>query len=213
MLVAPETISLTGRLWHMRQADERLVQAFIQQHALPEILARILTIRDVALDEAEHFLNPSLKNALPDPGHLLDMQAAAERVATAVTTGERIAIFGDYDVDGATSSALLIRYLRALGSDPIAYIPDRMSEGYGPNEAALLGLKKRGVALVITVDCGTLAHAQATLVTAASKVVAGSASVTISDTGSVAAADLAALDAAREQSPRIAASAVDRPAT
>ncbi|MDE3060128.1 MAG: single-stranded-DNA-specific exonuclease RecJ, partial [Pseudomonadota bacterium] len=107
--------------------------------------------------EAESFLNPSLKALLPDPSHLLDMEAAAERVAGAVIAGERIAIFGDYDVDGATSAALLMRYFHALGCDPLVHIPDRMKEGYGPNAPALLALQKRGAALAITVDCGTLA--------------------------------------------------------
>lgn len=140
----------------MREADERLVAAFMQQHGLPEVVARVLAARGVSLEEAEHFLNPTLKNLLPDPSHFLDMDVAAERIAKAVMNGERIAIFGDYDVDGATSSALLKRYFRALGADPIVYIPDRMKEGYGPNAPALLSLKEQGAKLVITVDCGTL---------------------------------------------------------
>lgn len=150
-------VSLTGRQWRLRDADERQVLACMQRHGLPEALARILTARGVSIEEAEAFLNPSLKTHLPDPAHLLDMDKAAERVAKAVTGGERIAIFGDYDVDGATSSALLMRFLRALGSNPMVYIPDRMKEGYGPNAAALLHLKEQGASVVITVDCGTLA--------------------------------------------------------
>jgi len=152
-----DALSLTGRQWLFRDADERQVLALAQRYGLPDILARILSARGVGLEETEQFLNPSLKATLPDPSHLLDMDAAAERVAGAIMSGERIAIFGDYDVDGATSSALLARYLRALSADPILYIPDRMKEGYGPNSAALLALKERGATLVITVDCGTLA--------------------------------------------------------
>jgi single-stranded-DNA-specific exonuclease len=152
-----ETISLTERQWILRDADERHVAALAQKHGLPDILARIMAARGVALEEAEAFLSPSLKHLLPDPSHLLDMDAAAERVAGAVMSGERIAIFGDYDVDGATSSALLTRFLRALGHDPFIHIPDRMKEGYGPNAPALLALKARGATLVITVDCGTMA--------------------------------------------------------
>lgn len=149
-------VSLTGCEWVVREADERLVMTLMQKHGLPEVLARVMAGRGIAADAAETFLNPSLRESLPDPSHLLDMDAAAERVASAMMSAERIAIFGDYDVDGATSSALLMRYLRALGANPIVYIPDRMKEGYGPNAKALLGLKEQGAALVITVDCGTL---------------------------------------------------------
>ncbi len=129
----------------------------MQQHDLPEVLARILSARGVALSEVAAFLNPSLKHSLPDPGHLLDMDKAARRVAKAITGNETIAIFGEYDVDGATSSALLMQYFRSLGAEPIVYIPDRMKEGYGPNAAAMLSLKEKGASVVITVDCGTLA--------------------------------------------------------
>lgn len=147
---------MTGCEWVLREADERSVMTLMQKYALPELLARALTGRGIGVDAVESFLNPSLKESLPDPSHLLDMDIAAERVASGIMSGERIAIWGDYDVDGATSSGLLMRYLRALGASPIAYIPDRMKEGYGPNSKGLLGLKEQGIALVITVDCGTL---------------------------------------------------------
>jgi len=148
--------SLTGRSWVFRDADERQVAALSRGCNLPDTVARILCARGIAPEAAELFLNPTLKNSMPDPSHLLDMDKAAKRVAAAVMAGEKIAVFGDYDVDGATSSALLMRYFRALGCDPIVYIPDRMKEGYGPNSAALLALKERGASVVITVDCGTL---------------------------------------------------------
>ncbi|MDX2112458.1 MAG: single-stranded-DNA-specific exonuclease RecJ [Alphaproteobacteria bacterium] len=151
--------SATGASWQFTEAPEHDVQQMMRVHDLPEILARILVSRGVTLETAHDFLHPSLKASLPDPAHLLDMEAAAERVAAAVLAGETIAIWGDYDVDGATSSALLVRYLRALGSEPLVYIPDRMKEGYGPNSAGLLLLKERGASLVITVDCGTLSFA------------------------------------------------------
>jgi len=150
-------LSLTGWQWSLREADERTILAICQRHGLPEALARILAIRGVGMEDVENFLIPSLKTALPDPSHLLDMDKAAERVSRAIISGEKIAIWGDYDVDGATSSALLLKFLRALGSEPVVYIPDRMKEGYGPNAPALLKLKSQGAALVITVDCGTLA--------------------------------------------------------
>lgn len=140
----------------MREADERLVTALVQKLTLPECVARVLAARGVGLEEAEGFLSPSLKTSLPDPSHLLDMDVAAERVAAAVCAGETVAVFGDYDVDGATSSALLLRYFAALGVKALVHIPDRIAEGYGPNTPALLGLKAKGAALVITVDCGTL---------------------------------------------------------
>ncbi|MDE3017118.1 MAG: single-stranded-DNA-specific exonuclease RecJ [Pseudomonadota bacterium] len=148
----------TGREWVFRDADERVALSLSQRLGLPDVVARILSARGVTLAEADAFLNPSLKISLPDPSHLMDMDAAAERVASGVIAGERIALFGDYDVDGATSTALLARYLRALGQNPIIYIPDRMSEGYGPNAPALLALKERGAALVLTLDGGTLAY-------------------------------------------------------
>ena len=140
----------------MRQADDRLVAALCQILKLPDCVARVLVARGVGLDDVEHFLNPSLKASLPDPSHLLDMDVAAERVASAIIAGETIAIFGDYDVDGATSSALLALYFRALEGKVLTYIPDRIAEGYGPNTKALLELKQRGASVIITVDCGTL---------------------------------------------------------
>ncbi len=149
-------LSLTGREWVRRQADDRLVAALCQTLKLPDCVARVLVARGVGLEDAEAFLNPSLKASLPDPSHLLDMDAAAERIAAAIVGGETIAIFGDYDVDGATSSALLALYFKSLGARPITYIPDRIAEGYGPNTKALLELKQRGASVIITVDCGTL---------------------------------------------------------
>lgn len=152
-----EIISACGRSWVLREIDEHRAAAIARAHDLPEIIARVLIARGIEDGMTEDFLNPTLRNALPDPSHLLDMDKAAMRIAQAVTSNEKIAIFGDYDVDGATSSALLARYFRALGVDPVLYIPDRMKEGYGPNTAALLALRARGAQLAITVDCGTLA--------------------------------------------------------
>lgn len=149
--------SVSGRAWRLRDAEPRLVAALSQRLGLPEAIARLLAGRGVGIDEAADFLNPSLRRLMPDPGVLKEMDIAASRVASAIRAGERIAVFGDYDVDGATSSALLKRFFRALGVDLRVYIPDRMTEGYGPNTPALLKLKAAGVSLVITVDCGTLA--------------------------------------------------------
>jgi single-stranded-DNA-specific exonuclease len=146
--------SLTGRIWRTRAADERQAQALSQRLGAPDVVGRVLAQRGLSLDEAEAFLDPSLRRALPDPCHLKDMEAAAERVARAIASGEQAAVFGDYDVDGATSAALLKRFFDAAGGRLRIYIPDRRSEGYGPNAAALRRLHEEGASLVLTVDCG-----------------------------------------------------------
>ncbi len=151
--------SFSGKRWLLHPTDSHLAAALAREQQISPLLARILTARGVTPETAEEYLRPSLKASLPDPCHLLDMDIAAERVAAAIIGGEKIAIFGDYDVDGATSTALLLRYFRALGRDAIPYIPDRMKEGYGPNAPALLKLKDQGASLIITVDCGTLSFA------------------------------------------------------
>lgn len=151
--------SLSGRRWLARTGDERLALALSQRLGLPELVGRVLASRGIGLDEAEGFLNPTLKELLPDPGHLKGMDEAVARLVKAVTDGETIGIFGDYDVDGATSSALLNNALAAMGARARVYIPDRIREGYGPNAPALLALKAEGVGVVVTVDCGTTAFA------------------------------------------------------
>lgn len=150
--------SVAGKRWHLRATDERLGLALSQKLGLPEIVGRLLAGRGIGLDDAEHYLNPTLRAALPDPSHLRDMDKAVARLARAIQDRETIAVFGDYDVDGATSSALLRRFLRACGLEPIVYIPDRLKEGYGPNGPAMQALAKQGASIVITVDCGITAH-------------------------------------------------------
>ncbi len=149
--------SLTGRRWAARLADERAALAIAQRHGLPDAVSRLLAARDVELEDVPDFLDPTLRKFLPDPSHLKDMDAAVARLVRAVRGGERIVVFGDYDVDGATSSALLLRFFRAVGGDIGVYIPDRRREGYGPNASALLKLRKEGAAVVVTVDCGVTA--------------------------------------------------------
>lgn len=146
--------SFGGRAWRARPCDERLALAHAQRLGLPEIVGRLLAARGVGLEEAETFLNPTLRALLPDPSILRGMDDAAARIAAAIRNGESVAVFGDYDVDGATSSALLTRFFRAVGADLRIYIPDRIAEGYGPNAAALRRLWDEGVSLVVTVDCG-----------------------------------------------------------
>jgi single-stranded-DNA-specific exonuclease len=149
--------SATGRAWRDR-LDERgsaRALAIVQRHGLPELLARILAGRGIEIDAVETYLDPSIRRLMPDPDVLADMAPAARRIADAVEAGEKIAIFGDYDVDGATSAALLARFLRHCGLEPEIYIPHRIFEGYGPNVEAIRALTERGAKLLIAVDCGT----------------------------------------------------------
>ncbi|HEU4825530.1 MAG TPA: single-stranded-DNA-specific exonuclease RecJ [Dongiaceae bacterium] len=152
--------SLCGRFWLERPGDERLGLAIAQRCQVPELIGRMLAARGQSPESAPGFLEPRLRDLLTDPSELKDMDRAADRLAGAVAAGERIAVFGDYDVDGATSAALLSRFLRAIGAqEPLLYVPDRMREGYGPNAAAFHALKGQGASLVITVDCGITAFA------------------------------------------------------
>jgi len=151
-----EANSVTGASWQLQDASQRMVLALSQKFNLPEIAARVMASRGFDVDGAQDFLSPTLKKLLPDPFHFIDMEKAASRISEAVINGEKIAIFGDYDVDGTTSSALLKIYLRDCGNSPLIYIPDRIDEGYGPNVDAMLELASQGIKLCITVDCGTL---------------------------------------------------------
>lgn len=151
--------SYQGRRWMLRTCDDRRVATLQQVLGLPEVVCRVLVGRGVGVEEAEAFLTPTLREQLPDPSHLKDMDTAVARLVTAIEGGETIAVFGDYDVDGATSSALLLRFLRAVGAEPVLYIPDRLKEGYGPNADAMRELAAQGVRVVVTVDCGITAFA------------------------------------------------------
>lgn len=148
----------------MRSAPDGVAEDIARIAQVPEIVARLLAGRGVAAESALRYLSPSLRQDLPDPSVIANMDRAAVRLAGAVRRGEGIAIFGDYDVDGAASSALLKRYLGSVGADPRIYIPDRMREGYGPNADAMRTLVAEGARLIVTVDCGT--QAQAALVAA-----------------------------------------------
>lgn len=156
--------SFTGRRWVWRRGSrldvgllERTAAAIAQVHGVPDIAARLLAARGLDAETARPFLAPRLREQLPDPSTFADMDAAADRIASAVRRGARIAIFGDYDVDGATASAVLFRHLTAAGAPVTVYIPDRLAEGYGPNAPALRRLRAEGAELCITVDCGVTA--------------------------------------------------------
>jgi single-stranded-DNA-specific exonuclease len=153
------TRSVTGRRWVWREGDARIGMAIAQRAELPELLGRLLAGRGVALDQIESFLEPTLRALLPDPSVLIDMDQAAARLARAVRSGERVAVFGDYDVDGACAGALMGRALRALGCQVLHYVPHRLREGYGPNAPAIAGLCAEGATLIVCVDCGIAAHA------------------------------------------------------
>jgi single-stranded-DNA-specific exonuclease len=149
--------SATGRAWRDRLDARGAARALAiaQRHDVPELLARILAGRNIEVDAVEAFLDPTIKRSMPDPHVLAGMQEAAGRIADAIVRGETVAIFGDYDVDGATSAALLARFLRHAGIEPLIHIPDRLFEGYGPNVEAVRALAARGATLLVTVDCGT----------------------------------------------------------
>ena len=150
--------SLTGRRWvGPDSAEERLSDAIAREAALPPAVAQVLAKRGVAPEAAQSFLKPALRDLLPDPMTMKDMEPAALRVLAAVKAKQRVAIFADYDVDGGSSAALLIDWFRQMGLNTTLYIPDRIDEGYGPNEAAMADLA-RAHDLIICVDCGTLSH-------------------------------------------------------
>ncbi len=151
--------SATGKQWRHSVYDERLALAISQHHNIPLVAAQVMASRGIGLDEAGAFLSPRLREEMPDPYHLKDMDKAIPRLVAALIKRERITIFGDYDVDGATSSGLLLNYFRDCGVTAKAYIPDRMTEGYGPTIPAMEKLHADGTQLVITVDCGTTAFA------------------------------------------------------
>src|SRR4051812_5652366 len=138
--------SATGRVWRDR-LDERggaRALAITQRHGLPELLARILAGRGVEVEEAARYLDPTVRDLMPDPDVLAGMAAAAARLADAVGRCETVALLGDYDVDGATAAATLARFLRYCGLQPLVHIPDRLFEGYGPNVEAVRALAGRG---------------------------------------------------------------------
>ena len=151
--------SFSGRRWRLRPVADDKARALALAGNISDALARILAGREIAPGQLEDILNPTLKRLLPEPFALKDMERAVARVRAAIEAGEKIAVFGDYDVDGSCSSALLASFLATLGHKPRVYIPDRMTEGYGPNAEAMRTLRQEGATLVVTVDCGATATA------------------------------------------------------
>lgn len=160
--------SVTGRTWidRLDPVASRMSGAIAQQTDLSEILARIVAARGIAVEEAERFVAPAIRDLMPNPSSLMDMDGVAERLADAARQGETIGFFGDYDVDGACSVALMSRYFSQLDLKVITHIPDRIFEGYGPNNEAMDRLIAQGATLIVTLDCGTtslepITHARA----------------------------------------------------
>lgn len=161
------TRSVSGRAWvdRLDMAGTRTASAIAQRTGLSEVIGRILAGRNVGIEEAQTYLEPTIRALMPDPSTLSDMDILAARLVRAVENQEAVALFGDYDVDGACASALMARYLRHFGISAPVHIPDRIFEGYGPNVGAMDRLIDDGATLIITLDCGTtsdgpIAHAR-----------------------------------------------------
>jgi single-stranded-DNA-specific exonuclease len=153
------TQSFSGRRWRLRLADRERAAALVRATGVSTSLGELLAVRGIAADAVDDLLNPTLKRLLPEPNSLADMARAVARTKLAIETGETIAIFGDYDVDGSCSAAIVQDFLHGIGCRTRVYIPDRMTEGYGPSAAAFATLQGEGATLVITVDCGANAMA------------------------------------------------------
>ena len=149
-------ISLGGNLWQVASVDERLAEILVQKYGLPILIAKIIALRGITSDDVINFLDPKISTLMPDPHVLKDMQKAAERIADAIIENQKIAIIGDYDVDGATSTSVMKLFLRSVGIEPDIHIPDR-DEGYGPSKQAVDDFKNKGADLLLTLDCGTTA--------------------------------------------------------
>lgn len=151
--------SLSGKVWRQRPTDDGLAAEHARKLNSSDLVGRLLAARGVKPDEAQLFLNPTLKDLFPDPSSFADMDKAADVILDAIVSGKKVAVFADYDVDGGTSSAILSRYFRAWGRELILYVPDRLTEGFGPTPGAFRALKDMGAELVVTVDCGAAAIA------------------------------------------------------
>ena len=149
-------ISVSGKNWFFMKFESSDIQKYCESYYISEIAAKLLSIRKKNIENLDLFLNPSIKNLMPNPFLLKDMKNAVERTYLSINQNEFIGIFGDYDVDGATSTALLTRYFSLLNQKIQIYIPDRRKEGYGPTVQSFNNLINLGVKVIFTVDCGTL---------------------------------------------------------
>src|SRR6056300_965708 len=152
-------LSSTGAKWLLSQPPLQYIEGLIEATSMPRPLAAMLASRDITKDKIKLWIDPKMRDLMPDPSCLADMDVASGRLADAVIAGEKIGIFGDYDVDGASAASVLHDVLTNLGLEVFIHIPHRFHEGYGPNLPALLGLKEAGCHLILTVDCGITANA------------------------------------------------------
>ena len=150
------TLSISGKNWILKEYNPDDIVFFKENFSLDEITSKLLSIRKIKKEEINSFLNPSIKSFLPNPNDLIDMVKTTSRSVKIIREKEKIGIFGDYDVDGATSTALLGNYFTELNLDYEVYIPDRKKEGYGPSIKSFEQLINKNVKVIFTVDCGTL---------------------------------------------------------
>lgn len=148
--------SVLNQTWKLKNYDESLARALHQRLGVSEIVSRLLAIKNIQLEEAENYINPKIRNSMPNPYHLLDMEKGVDVIVDSIQNNKKIVVFGDYDVDGATSSALVKRFFNIINVNCDIYIPDRILEGYGPNVEAMQKLARMGYNTVVTVDCGTV---------------------------------------------------------
>ena len=151
-------LSLTNKCWKLKTFDERETENISQNFGFSYLLAKLFNIRNINITDIDQYINPSLKDHMPDPYNLVDMEKACSRIYDSICTNEKIAIFGDYDVDGSTSTSIIINYFRSLDIELEYHIPNRFTEGYGPSKEVFSKFKKNNVKVIITVDCGTMSY-------------------------------------------------------
>ena len=151
-------LSLTNKLWKFKSFDERETENISQNFGFSYLLAKLFSIRNINISDIDQYINPSLKDHMPDPYNLTDMEKACSRIYDSICNNEKIAIFGDYDVDGSTSTSIIINYFKSLGIELEYHIPNRFTEGYGPSKEIFSKFKKNNVKVIITVDCGTMSY-------------------------------------------------------
>ena len=150
--------SFTNNKWQLKSFDERQAELIIQKFDTSYLIAKLFSIRQISVDDISSYLNPTLKDNIPDPNILVDMDKACERLLAAIKDKEKIAIIGDYDVDGSTSTSCLIKYFKSINIEVIYHIPDRFAEGYGPNKKTFQSFKDQNINIIFTLDCGTVAY-------------------------------------------------------
>ena len=151
-------LSLTNKLWKFKSFDERETENISQNFGFSYLLAKLFSIRNINISDIDQYINPSLKDHMPDPYNLTDMEKACSRIYDSICNNEKVAIFGDYDVDGSTSTSIIINYFKSLGIELEYHIPNRFTEGYGPSKEIFSKFKKNNVKVIITVDCGTMSY-------------------------------------------------------